>query len=296
MPTDFAFDDADLNGFVDGRLEPSRASTLAESLASDPEAGARIEAWRRQNDTLRTMFASVLYEAVPVRLLPVALPALDAAGSAARDGERPSRRLAGVVATTSIGMALIGFALGALASVGTDGFGLTPTAARLAGAPLSALSDARDLATRAVEAHRTFLADPPRPVEMSASEEPRLARWIGHRLGAGFHIPDMTRQGWSFVGGRIVPGRNGPAAFLAYANGADRLGLTVSRGAASGDGRAIAADDGTPQLAVATWADGDFGYALTTDRGREWLGHTLAALRDSVVAQARSGGEDAARP
>lgn len=298
MHTETAFDDADLNGLVDGRLEPSRAAALAASLRTDPEASARIDAWRRQTDNLRTMFASVLAEPVPVRLLPVAVSPRDLRNEAA--AERPAlRRLAGVVATTATGAALVGFALGALASVGTDGFGLAPSAARSADAAPGTdgrRSAAQDLATRAAEAHRTFLTDPARPVELTAAEASKLARWIGHRLGTGLRIPDLARQGWSFLGGRIVPGRSGPAAFLAYGNGADRLGLTVSRGGEDGAARVLAADDDAAPLGIATWGDGAFGYALTSDRGPEWLARNLVPLRDATRAQIRAGGEDAPAP
>ncbi len=292
MHTELAFDDADLNAFVDGRIEPSRGSALAESLAADPEAAARLDVWRRQNDSLRTLFASVLSEPLPVRLLPVAVSPVQAAGRRDRDAERPGRRTAGAVATTAVGAALIGFALGALAGVGTDGFGLAPSAGHLAGASLSA---PRDLASRAAEAHRTFLADPSRPFDAAAGE-PKPARWSGHRLGSGPRIPDLSRQGWTFLGARIVPGRHGPAAFLAYGDGADRLGLTVSRGADPGEVRTVQVDDDAPPLGVATWADGDFGYALTSDRGRDWLGRNLAPLRGSVEAQAGAGDEGVAQP
>ncbi len=292
MHTELAFDDADLNGFVDGRIEPSRAAALAESLVTDPEAAARLDGWRRQNDSLRTMFASVLVEPVPVRLLPVAVPPPQAA--VRRDAERPGGRVAGVLATTAIGAAMIGFALGALAEVGTDGFGLTAAPARVASSP-SASPEARDLASRAAEAHRTFLADPSRPFEFAAGE-PKPARGTGRRLGPGLRIPDLSRQGWTFLGARTVPGRHGPGAFLAYGDGADRLGLTVSRGADLGEGRAITSDDGAPPLGIAAWADGAFGYALTSDRGPDWLGRNLAPLRDSVRAQARAGDEDPERP
>ena len=293
MPIESAFDDADLNGFVDGRIEPSRGSALAESLAADPEAAARLHAWRRQNDSLRTLFASVLSEPVPVRLLPVAVSPPQAAGRRDRDAERPGGRVAGVVAPTPLGAGVIGFARGALAGVGAAGVGLAPSSGHTAGALPSPAT--RDLASRATEAHRTFLADPSRPFGLAAGE-PKLAGWSGHRLGSGLRIPDLSRQGWTFLGGRIVPGRHGPAAFLAYGDGPDRLGLTVSRGGESDEGRLSQADDEAPALGVATWADGEFGYALTSDRGRDWLERNLAPLRGGVRAQAGAGDGDIAQP
>lgn len=288
MPTELAFDDADLNAFVDGRIDPSRGTALAESLASDPEALARLDAWRRQNDTLRTMFSAVLFEPVPVRLLPVAVAPRDGAGTRARDGNDHGQRPAGVVATLCVGAALIGFALGALASLETGDFGLAPAPLRAPDSPLTAVRETPDLASRAAEAHRTFAALSG-PVDLAAAEEPKLARWIGHHLGAGVHLPDLARQGWSFTGARLVPGRHGPAAFLTYGNGADRIGLTVSHEADAGDGLLVTADDDGSHLDVATWNEGAFGYALSSDRGRDRLGRTLAPLRDSLKAQARTG-------
>lgn len=286
MSYDAAFDEADLNGFVDGRIEPSRGAALAASLASDPEAGARIDGWKRQNDSLRTMFASVLFEPIPVRLLPTAVPAapVPAAAAPLEAIGRP-RRLAGVVATTAVGLTLMGFALGVLASLGTDGFGLSP-ARNVEVEPDAMTLPLGGLAQRAAETHRTFVSDGIRPVEITAAEEPRLLRWLQHRIGASVRIPDLQRLGWGLVGGRIVPGAHGPAAFLVYNDGADRLGLYLSRAPRSGDG-GIGTVGAAMPVGVATWNDGPFGYALTSDRGALWLQRNAEALRSEVNAQMR---------
>lgn len=293
MHSDLAFDDADLHGLVDGRLDPARAAALSDSLASDPDVCARLDAWRRQNDSLRTMFSAVLFEPVPVRLLPLVMPPRDRAASLFTlkgFGARPS----GVLATIAIGSALVGFALGALTSLGTDGFGLAQ--ARGSAPSLDATSGARDLASRAVDAHRTFIDDLVRPGETASGEAPKLARWVERRLGSGVRLPDLARQGWSFVGANIVPGRHGPAAFLAYAKASDRLGLTVSREPLSGEEAVLVLDRDTSPLAVATWGDGAFSYAFTSDRGRAWLARSLAPLRGGVTAQLPADDDGDASP
>lgn len=287
-----AFDDADLNGFVDGRIDPARAAALAESLASDPQARARIDAWKRQNESLRTMFASVLFEPLPVRLLPGAIPVRspDAASAKRRDTEAretapPRGRVAGALVTVSLGMALVGFVLGALASLGTDGFGLGD---RLAAGWRHATPDravaAGSLGDRAAQAHRIYLGDGARQVELTAAEEPKLLRWLQHRLAAPIRIPDLGRLGWTFVGGRILPGPQGAEAFLVYGNGPERLGLTVSHSPAGSTEPTVRRGAAEP-IAVASWGDGAFSYALTSDRGADWLDRNGAALRDSVDAQ-----------
>ena len=284
MSADTAFDDADLNGFVDGRIEPGRAAALSESLASDPQARARIDGWKRQNESLRTMFASVLFEPVPVRLLAGSVPATRPARAGEVDGPAASR-MTGAVTTISVGAALVGFVLGALASVGTDNFGLAgrsaPDAAR---SPSEQAATGRSLADRAIESHRTFLSDAIRPVEMTAGEEPRLLRWLQRKVAPPIRIPDLARHGWNLVGGRVLPGPRGPEAFLVYANGPDRLGLTVSRMPVPRAAQ-VTAVDGPDALGAATWGDDVFGYALTSDRGADWLQRNAGPLRDSIRAQ-----------
>ena len=284
MSADTAFDDADLNGFVDGRIEPGRAAALSESLASDPQARARIDSWKRQNESLRTMFASVLFEPVPVRLLAgsVAATRPDRAEEADRP---PASRMTGAVTTISVGAALVGFVLGALASVGTDEFGLSGRSAPdAASPPREQVAAGRSLADRAIESHRTFLSDAIRPVEMTAGEEPRLLRWLQHKVASPIRIPDLARHGWSLVGGRVLPGPRGPEAFLVYGNGPDRMGLTVSRMPAPRTAQ-VTAVDGPDAIGAATWGDDTFGYALTSDRGADWLQRNAGPLRDSIRAQ-----------
>lgn len=303
MLSDAAFDEADLNAYVDGRLDPARAAALAESLASDPEGRSRIDGWRRQNDSLRTMFASVLFEPIPVRLMPTSLPVPEAASAiAARAPPLAAagapHRLTGAVATLSIGMALVGFVAGVLASLGTDGFGLQGSGAAtfatrgtLSGErPIEAAGGwaaDRALANRASEAYQTFLTDLVRPVEITAGEEPRLLRWIQHRLGAPLSIPDLQRQGWTLTGGRVLPARGGSAAFLVYAGGPDRLGLYVSRTQGGGSGPPARVFEGGDQTSVAVWNDDGFGYALATARSRDWLEKNVEALRGGILAQMR---------
>ncbi len=291
---DSAFDDADLNGFVDGRIEPSRAAALSESLASDPQARARIDAWKRQNESLRTMFASVLFEPVPARLQPGTIPRPAPPEPEAlrpSPAPQPPNRLAGTVAVIALGAALVGFVLGALASLGTDGFGLAPRGVtEIRPVPAAAGAASRSLADRALEAHRTYLGDALRPVELTAADEPRLLRWIRHKVDPAARIPDFARLGWTLIGGRVLPGPRGPEGFLVYGNGPDRLGLTLSR-AASPHALRMTAVDGPDTIGAASWGDDTFGYALTSERGADWLERNAGALRDSIRQQSSAGAE-----
>ncbi|WP_026606213.1 anti-sigma factor family protein [Methylocapsa acidiphila] len=61
--------DEDLHGLVDGELEPRRRDFVLRFLASSPADAARVESWRRQNETIRAAFARVETEAPPDSLL-----------------------------------------------------------------------------------------------------------------------------------------------------------------------------------------------------------------------------------
>ena len=94
-------------------------------------------------------------------------------------------------------------------------------------------------------------------------------------------------QGWSLLGGRVLPGEVGPAAFLVYGNGVERLGLYIGRTNTHQSETYRVYDNGAGLASVAYWTDEPIGYALTTSRDSSWFNRNGAALYQSVRAQAR---------
>ena len=293
MATETAFDESDLNAFADGRLEPGRAAALAESLSCDRLARARIDAWKRQNDGLRTLFASVLFEPVPVRLLPTTF-----VGSGDAKVPVPTRA-AGVVggipsgavlAVTAIGVALIGFVAGALATIATDGFGgaaWRPHAADI----LRPATEIRPLDERAAETFRAALADPARATEFAGGDEARLQHWMTRQLSGAARIPDLRPQGWKLIGGHVVPGKYAQAAFLTYAQGAERLGLYVAREPVPAVVRTSAFAAGA--VTVSSWSQDGLGIALTSTGDILTPESAVEPVRDAVRRQMT---DDASNP
>ena len=64
--------EAELHGFVDGDLDRGRREAVEAFLAASPGDAARVETWRRQNETIRAAFAPVETGRClgPCRLLP----------------------------------------------------------------------------------------------------------------------------------------------------------------------------------------------------------------------------------
>ncbi len=61
--------DEDLHAFIDGEKEPEARDAIFRFLAASPADAARIDSWRRQNETLQAAFARVAAEPPPASVL-----------------------------------------------------------------------------------------------------------------------------------------------------------------------------------------------------------------------------------
>jgi anti-sigma factor RsiW len=105
----------DILAYVDGRLEAGTeyANAVEAHLAADPDARARVRAYTRQNELIRTRYSDMLAEPIPERLAPGALRATRA--GRAPNGVSMSFRVAAGLA--GLGCAVV---IGWLAGQSTD--------------------------------------------------------------------------------------------------------------------------------------------------------------------------------
>jgi anti-sigma factor RsiW len=230
--------EADLQAYADGVLPEERRAAVAEWLAAHPEDAERIESYRQLAAELRSSYDRVLDEPVPERL------------------ERTIRtgrvRYAAMVA----GWVALGVVLGALAAWQLH------RAYPAALAPSANGADA--MAHRAVVAHATYSPEVRHPVEVGADQEAHLVAWLSKRLGTQLRAPRLEGVGYSLVGGRLLPGENGPVAHFMYqCNRGTRVTLYVR--ADMGTNRSTAfryAREGT--IGVFYWVDSKLGYAVSS--------------------------------
>lgn len=193
-----------LHAYADGQLGDAERAAVERHLAANPEAAADMLLWQRQNEAMRALFPSAGSEAVPARLSPQAVAA----------GVRDDRRRG----LTNIAAALVLVALGS----GVGWFGrdyLTPT---------KAASDY--LIEAAVTAHSLYVKEKTRAVEVAA-DAPNLMTWLSNRITTPIDAPDLSAEGYVFLGGRLLPsaaeeGVSGAAAQLMYEN-ADSQRVTL---------------------------------------------------------------------
>lgn len=135
---------------------------------------------------------------------------------------------------------------------------------------------------RAAIAHATYSPEVRHPVEVGADQEEHLVAWLSKRLGAQVRAPKLEAAGYSLVGGRLLPGDNGPVAHFMYQTAQGRrITLYVRTEAAENRETAFRfAAEGN--VKVFYWIDRKLGYALSSaDLSKE----DLLAVADAVYRQ-----------
>lgn len=135
--------------------------------------------------------------------------------------------------------------------------------------------------TRAARAHAVYVSEVRHPVEVDASQQDHLVAWLSKRLNMPLRIPVLASEGFELLGGRLLPGNDGPVAQFMYqdASGA-RLTLYVSRRSGADSPTAFRfAQEG--KVSVFYWIDRDSGYALSSELPRA----TLARVSNAVYRQ-----------
>lgn len=224
--------EAELHAYVDGVLPEARRSEVEAYLASQSEDAKRVHEWREQNQALRALFDPVIEEPIPARLRDPVAP----------QGGRPLVRFAAALAMLAVG-SVGGWYLHAF------------TAAKSA--------DAAGFARQAAIAHVVYSPEVRHPVEVGADQEAHLVRWLSKRLGANLNVPHLGGVGYQLVGGRLLPGNQGPVAQFMYqdANG-QRLTLYVRNATADNSETAFRFTQ-ERGVSVFYWLDRKFGYALS---------------------------------
>jgi anti-sigma factor RsiW len=220
-----------LHAYVDGELAADVRAEVETYLRTDIEAAQRVEAWRRQKEALKVAFDGTLDEPVPPKLL-------------AAFHKRPARRWVWPSAAAA------GLALLILGGAGGWYFS-QDSGARLAAS----------LADRALVAHEVYAVEVKHPVEVGANDKEHLAAWLSKRLGHLIEVPDLTAEGYTLLGGRLLAGEDRPAAQLMYEDQAKRrITIFLSANPRNGDSAFQVEQKGN--LVACYWLDGPFGFAV----------------------------------
>jgi anti-sigma factor RsiW len=136
-------------------------------------------------------------------------------------------------------------------------------------------------AHQAAIAHVVYMPAVDRPADIGADREQDFVQWLSNRLGTDVHPPILAKSGFELMGGRLLPGADGPVAQFMYRDAkGERVTLCISRRKVNSNTTAFKLyQDGS--VKVFYWVDGDFGYAVSGGIDRK----VLLELSHDVYAQ-----------
>ncbi|MBC2768338.1 anti-sigma factor family protein [Pusillimonas minor] len=232
--------EADLHAYADNQLDVARSIQVEAWLVSHPEEQKRIEQWRAHSTKFHRAYDAVLDCPVPTNLVP----------SEPIAHRFQFRRLA----------FLVWLIVGCFAGYVFRGTEASPDSVTLAQGSLPRM---------AAVAHAVYTPEVRHPVEVPAEQEAHLIAWLSKRLGSTLTLPELTSAGYALVGGRLLPGTKGSVAQFMYEdNQHQRLTLYIQPKLPTAQAAAFryAQEEG---IDVFYWVEGDFGYALSGNVGRE---------------------------
>jgi anti-sigma factor RsiW len=240
----------DLHHLVDGRVDDAERRRIEAWLDEHPQEQQQADAWRQQRQLLHDNFDDVLSEPMPSRLAELA---------AARPRIKTWALAAGF-AWLSLGV-LIGYFL--------------------RGPAVSRIDPGEMLAHRAAIAHAIYTPEVRHPVEVGADQEAHLVAWLSKRLDKRVRAPHFSSQGYTLVGGRLLPGDDGPVAQFMYQDSSGKRLTLYVRG--TPEEKTVTAfrfaQEG--KVSVFYWIDGSLAYALSGEMPRE----QLLALSETVYRE-----------
>ena len=247
----------ELHAWVDGQLAPDRREAVEAAMARDPAVAAKVAAWHSQRDALRRLHGELLDTPIPTPLM----------GALDRNPGGSWMRWGGLAAGL-----LVAFAAGWIGNAQWARWSAPHAGAQLARAPAL-----REFVHDASVAHAVYAPEKRHPVEVAASEQQHLVQWLSRRLDRPLKVPDLSSQGYTLVGGRLLPGETGARAQFMFEDAAgERVTLYVgtldarAAGGPVGNETAFrfASEGPVPSF---YWVDQGFGYAIAGKLPRDLL-------------------------
>jgi anti-sigma factor RsiW len=224
-----------LSAFIDDETTDAERAETAARIARDPASAETVAAYRAQDNALRALFAGTADQEPQVVVV------------------RPRRRY--LLAASWL---VVGIACGFLMHM------MLPMIDRDRPAPV--------FAQRADIAYAVYAPEQRHAVEVAASQEDHLVTWLSKRLNRTLTIPSLHEYGFELVGGRLLPGEDGPAAQFMYQNASgERLTLymTSSTGKHREEYAIRMLRDGARRTFY--WTTEQAGYALSGQIGEAKL-------------------------
>jgi anti-sigma factor RsiW len=241
----------ELHAYVDGEIAADRRGAVEAWLAGHLEDATRVAEWRAQAEAIHARYGAVASEPVPARF------ELDKL-------TRSTRTWRAVAAAAVIVAFLVGGVVGWMAH----------------GASAAAPSRFDIYTAQALDAHKVYVVEVRHPVEVTGAERPHLVQWLSKRLDYELRVPQLEPSGLKLVGGRLLPGPFGPAAFFMY-EGPSGERFTIYYARTDAPQTAIRYRAGE-RFSAFYWVDQGVAYIVSGPGDRERLLQVAQAAYDQI--------------
>lgn len=236
----------ELHAYVDGRLPSGRRAEVEAWLASHPDEAAKVRAWKRDAEALRSVWGGAATLPAAPRLAPARI----------RRRLRAKRLAAAARAAALILTLGLGGAGGWLLHDARNGNDTLPMA-------------------DAVTAYR-LLADRQVAMDFGGDRVGGLQDWLGQNFSEAGRVPDLSSQGYALRGARMLSTPEGPAAMLVYE---DHQGGTVGVYLRPRTQRMREGTRRDGGLMARYWAQGDTAIAVVSSRFDERASEVAPLVR-----------------
>lgn len=253
-----------MHAWVDGRLPPAQHAEVEALLHAHPEILVQAQQWKKQAEALRALYPLAPHPTVPPHLQ----EGLDKL-AARRQHHTQWTRWGGMAASLAIAFA--------------GGWYLRPS---LSGGTMAQALPPHTFVQQASLAYTVYSPEVRHPVEVTSAEQAHLVQWLSKRLGKTLRVPDLGAQGYTLMGGRLLPGDAGARAQFMFQNPSGGR-ITLYIGGLPPSAATPTSKDTAFQFSSQGksssfyWVDQGFGYALTGTLERA----ELMQLSEAVFAQ-----------
>lgn len=245
----------ELHAYVDGELPADRNEAVAAWLAAHADQATLVAAWRAQADSIRARYGAVASEPVPERLK------LD---QVMRQNRAGGRAWAGMAAAAAIVAFVIGGGAGWVAR----------------GASAASPTGFETFTADALDAYKLYVVEVRHPVEVPGSERVHMTQWLSKRLDSELHIPDLQSIGLKLVGGRLLPGPTGAAAFYMYEGpSGERFTIYCAKAKTAETALRFKSTDSS---AAFYWVDDKVAYVVSGPADRDRLENVTKTVYEQV--------------
>ncbi|MFP5076760.1 anti-sigma factor family protein [Rhizobium sp. YIM 134829] len=245
-----------LSAYLDGAVDEAERAALERLVARDEEARRLLDRLKTGTAFGRTALDGFLNDPVPLSLVRRIRQGVDVSPRNERVVGAPKRK------RSKLWPKLLGASFGMLLVGGLAGYLIGSTVDDRA--PLADIGgvDARSWLDDIAAMHRIYVRQQRHLVEVPGGERDEVRAWLTGSTGIPFAVPDLTRSGLTFQGGRLLVVEGQPTGQLFYRDTTGDLFAVYFLKIGMADSQGRVSETMRDDLAMISWATPAGSFAV----------------------------------